>query len=60
MSYNHSTNRSIEKKATFLSIYYGVSNYLGDLGGNSGIGKGFLYDVNFKKRSSFVGFSISK
>jgi hypothetical protein len=60
ISYNHSTNRSIEKKATFLSIYYGVSNYLGDLGGNSGIGKGFLYDVNFKKRSSFVGFSISK
>jgi hypothetical protein len=47
-------------KATFLSAFYGVSNYMGDLGGNSGKGKPYLRDHNLKKRTSFAGFSISR
>ncbi len=59
-SLHNTTRYPIEKKATFLSVSYGVSNYLGDLGGNKGSGKGFIGDVNFKKRTSFIGFSISR
>ncbi|MBK8146410.1 MAG: hypothetical protein IPK62_16215 [Bacteroidetes bacterium] len=29
------------KKSNRLSLYLGISNYLGDLGGNSGVGKNF-------------------
>lgn len=50
---------AIEKKSTFISAFYGVSNYLGDLGGNEGVGKKFIFDMNFKQRTSFIGFSIS-
>ncbi len=53
------TKALIEKKSTFISVSYGLSNYLGDLGGNKGIGKKFIYDNNLKKRTSFVGFSFS-
>lgn len=54
-----SDTTAIPKKSTFLSLYYGVSNYLGDLGGNSGYGKHFIFDNNFKKRTTFVGVSFS-
>lgn len=47
------------KKSTEFSGYFGVSNYLGDLGGNSGFGKKLFYDNNFKKRNFFYGFSVS-
>ncbi|MBL7765588.1 MAG: hypothetical protein JNJ58_05810 [Chitinophagaceae bacterium] len=47
------------KHSTFLSFSFGLSNYLGDLGGNTGIGKKFFYDNNFKKNTFFYGFSIS-
>lgn len=47
------------KKSTTLSFNFGPSNYLGDLGGNTGIGKAFFYDNNFKKRTFFYGFSLS-
>ena len=46
-------------KATFLSFHVGLSNYLGDLGGNSGIGKSFIYDNNLKKNTYFYGLSFS-
>lgn len=47
------------KKSTFLTFNFGPSNYLGDLGGNSGIGRNFLHDNNFKKRTFFYGLSFS-
>lgn len=47
------------KKSTEISFYLGVSNYLGDLGGNSGLGKKFFYDNNFKKRNNFLGASVT-
>lgn len=47
------------KKSTEISFYFGVSNYLGDLGGNSGLGKKFFYDNNFKKRNNFLGASVT-
>lgn len=47
------------KRSTELSFYLGVSNYLGDLGGNSGLGKRFFYDNNFKKRNNFYGASLT-
>lgn len=47
------------KKSTYLSFFFGPSNYLGDLGGNSGIGRSFSYENSFKKRTFFAGFSIS-
>jgi len=47
------------KKSTYLSFFFGPSNYLGDLGGNPGIGRAFLYDNNFKKRTFFYGFSLA-
>ncbi len=48
-----------QDKYTYLGFSYGLSNYLGDLGGNSGLGKKFLYDNNFKKSTFFVGVSLS-
>ncbi|MBK7763021.1 MAG: hypothetical protein IPI46_06560 [Bacteroidetes bacterium] len=54
-----SSTSNFQKKATYLSASYGVSNYLGDLGGNSGAGKPFIYDNNFKQRTSMAGLSIS-
>jgi hypothetical protein len=47
-------------KQTFISFHFGISNYLGDLGGNSGIGKKYLGDNNFKKNTYMYGFSITK
>lgn len=47
------------KKSTHLSLYLGLSNYLGDLGGNEGLGKSFFYDNNLKKRTYFYGFSFT-
>lgn len=47
------------KKSTYLSFMFGPSNYLGDLGGNEGIGRKFIYDNNFKKRTFFYGFSLA-
>lgn len=47
------------KKSTCLSLSFGPSNYLGDLGGNSGKGQAFLNDNTFKKRTFFYGFSIA-
>lgn len=47
------------KKSTYLSFFFGPSNYLGDLGGNSGIGRKFIYDNSFKKRTFFYGFSLT-
>jgi hypothetical protein len=47
------------KKSTFLSLGFGLSNYLGDLGGNVGSGKGFFYDHNFKQRTFFYGLGLS-
>lgn len=48
-----------QKKSTDLSIFLGASNYLGDLGGNSGVGKSFIYDNSFKKRTYFYGFGFT-
>lgn len=48
------------KKASVLSFFFGPSNYLGDLGGNSGVGRPFFYDNNFKKRTYFYGISFTK
>ncbi len=47
------------KKSTYLSFNFGPSNYLGDLGGNEGTGRKFIYDNNFKKRTFFYGISLS-
>lgn len=47
------------KKSTYLSFHFGPSNYLGDLGGNSGVGRSFVYDNNFKKRTFFTGVSLA-
>jgi hypothetical protein len=47
------------KKSNQLSLYFGLSNYLGDLGGNNGMGKKFFYDNNLKKRTFFYGVSFT-
>lgn len=47
------------KKSNRLALYLGLSNYLGDLGGNKGVGKKFFYDNNLKKRTFFYGFSFT-
>ncbi len=47
------------KTSNRFSLYLGISNYLGDLGGNSGVGRNFLYDNNLKKRTFFYGFSFT-
>ena len=47
------------KKSTHFSIFLGPSNYLGDLGGNTGVGKAFLSDNNFKKRTFFYGVALT-
>lgn len=47
------------KKTNHISFAFGLSNYLGDLGGNTGVGRKFLYDNNFKKRTYFYGFSFT-
>lgn len=47
-------------KTTHLGLHFGVSNYLGDLGGKEGIGKGFIRDNQFKKRTFFYGFSLTR
>lgn len=47
------------RKSTYLSVGFGLSNYLGDLGGNTGVGKRFFYDNNFKKRTFFYGVGFS-
>ncbi len=47
-----------QKRQTFLSFQYSVFNYLGDLGGNSGVGKKYLGDNNFKKNNFAIGFSL--
>lgn len=49
-----------QKHNTFFNFQFGLSNYLGDLGGNTGIGRKFVYDNNFKKRTFFYGFGITK
>ena len=51
---------SFQKKATLISFNFGLSNYLGDLGGNNGVGKKFFYDNNFKKQTYMYGFSLTK
>lgn len=48
-----------EKKNTFISFQLGHSNYLGDLGGNSGYGKGSFKDVSFKENTFMYGISIT-
>lgn len=45
---------------TLFGLQFGISNYLGDLGGNSGIGKKFFYDNNFKKRTYMYAFSLQR
>jgi hypothetical protein len=55
-----SVNDPIQKKATLISFNFGLSNYLGDLGGNSNVGKKFFYDNNFKKQTYIYGFSLTK
>lgn len=47
------------KKSNQIAVYLGLSNYLGDLGGNQGTGKKFFYDNNLKKRTFFYGFSFT-
>lgn len=47
------------QKSTELSVGFGVSNYLGDLGANSGFGKRLFYDNNFKKGNFFYGVSVT-
>lgn len=59
IKYYFSSFRYRLRKSTEISFYIGVSNYLGDLGGNSGLGKKFFYDNNFKKRNNFYGASIT-
>ncbi len=48
-----------EKKNTYLSFQLGHSNYLGDLGGNSGYGKGSFKDVSFKENTFMYGISLT-
>jgi hypothetical protein len=50
----------IQKKATLISFNFGLSNYLGDLGGNSNVGKKFFSENNFKKQTYIYGFSLTK
>jgi hypothetical protein len=52
--------RVANKRKTYLSFQFGLSNYLGDLGGQSGVGKSFLKDVTFNKRTFFYGVGISR
>ncbi|GAO44840.1 DUF6089 family protein [Flavihumibacter petaseus] len=40
-------------------VTFGPSNFLGDLGGNKGIGKGFLKDNNFPMTKFIIGAHIS-
>ena len=47
------------KKSNTIGLYIGMANYLGDLGGNTGKGKSFFYDNNFKQRNFFYGFSFT-
>jgi hypothetical protein len=47
-----------ENKSNHLMISFGLSNYLGDLGGNSGAGNSFLKDNNLKQRTFIQGISF--
>ncbi|MEZ5045462.1 MAG: outer membrane beta-barrel protein [Chitinophagaceae bacterium] len=41
-------------------FHFGPSNYLGDLGGNTGYGKPFFNDNNFKQRNYFYGIGLQR
>lgn len=48
-----------EKHNSYLGMQFGHSNYIGDLGGNSGIGNGALKDLSFKENTFMYGFSYA-
>lgn len=50
---------TVKKKATYLSVFYGPSMYIGDLGGRSATGSTFFQDFSFKKKTTFGGVAIS-
>lgn len=43
-----------------ITVFLGANNFLGDLGGNQGIGKPFVKDYTFKTIRPIVGASFSK
>lgn len=49
-----------EQNNSFVSLQYGPSFYLGDLGGGSGVGKTFAKDFDFKSNTNFYGISFSQ
>jgi len=54
------STKKTSQKSTFLSFSFGPSNYLGDLGGNSGKGHKFIRDNNFKQKTFMYGVSLSR
>lgn len=42
-----------------LSFTLGMNNFMGDLGGNKGIGRAFVKDFNFKTVKPLIGFSYA-
>jgi hypothetical protein len=50
----------IQKKATYLSFNFGLSNYLGDIGANSSLSDQFLKNNHFTNQTFMYGISLTK
>lgn len=50
----------IQKKATYLSFNFGLSNYLGDIGANSSLSDQFLKNYHFTNQTFMYGISLTK
>jgi len=50
----------IQKKATYLSFNFGLSNYLGDIGANSSLSDQFLKNNHFTNQTFIYGISLTK
>ncbi|HNB81000.1 MAG TPA: DUF6089 family protein [Chitinophagaceae bacterium] len=48
-----------KKHPVSAKVFYGLSYYLGDLGGRSADGQQFLHDLTLKKRTSIGGVGLS-
>jgi hypothetical protein len=50
----------IQKKATYLSFNFGLSNYLGDIGANSSLSDQFIKNNHFTNQTFMYGISLTK